>query len=496
MADYPFKINIQTKDGSKFSYFTASFATDATGALSASAVSDRLLHSGLRAVQYTESIDAPAANVSANGFGHSGGGRIYLSSSFSHPNTGSIRFTDTETTTNGGLDHYVFYGTKVCSVLGLPEGIKIRPENFRFSDDDNNPDNYMSGDLISDSIQLKQGFKMSPQARMQSNLVWDDINGEGFIQWVSGSVKRAFMGYDPARDFYSLLVSQITGSKIKATTFTGALAGNATTSTTATNLNNGSVMLGEGEVIQSRGVTNFEEAGEPLILSASKNDLGDGGDIILQAGHNHGGASTAGFGVRGGHVIVRPGRTNLLHGSGFTELAGSPGTRTPGSFIVSGSTVFTGTHTNNSQPAFLALNSGTDSNLAINTLVKIEFNSVTYDQASNYNNTTDTFTAPVTGKYLLTTTVRLDQIDTAADWVSIRITTSNREYRRFIDPNFSADLNQFALSMTAIADMDASDTAHVEFRQSGGTAQVDSESGNPGNVPPQLDTFFSGYLLG
>ena len=134
--------------------------------------------------------------------------------------------------------------------------------------------------------------------------------------------------------------------------------------------------------------------------------------------------------------------------------------------------------------------------MAINTLVKIEFNSVTYDQASNYNNTTDTFTAPVTGKYLLTTTVRLDQIDTAADWVSIRITTSNREYRRFIDPNFSADLNQFALSMTAIADMDANDTAHVEFKQSGGTAQVDVNSGNPTESPPQLDTFFSGYLLG
>ena len=44
MADYPFKINIQTKNGSKFSYFTASFATDATGAISSSAVSDRLLH--------------------------------------------------------------------------------------------------------------------------------------------------------------------------------------------------------------------------------------------------------------------------------------------------------------------------------------------------------------------------------------------------------------------------------------------------------------------
>ena len=155
-----------------------------------------------------------------------------------------------------------------------------------------------------------------------------------------------------------------------------------------------------------------------------------------------------------------------------------------------------GTYTNNTQPAFLALNSSTDSNLLTNTIVKIEFDSVTYDQASNYDNSTDTFTAPVTGKYLLTTTVRLDQIDTGASWVSIRITTSNREYRRFIDPNFSADLNQFALTMTAIADMDANDTAHVEFKQSGGNAQVDVNSGNPGLSPPQLDTFFSGYLLG
>ena len=155
-----------------------------------------------------------------------------------------------------------------------------------------------------------------------------------------------------------------------------------------------------------------------------------------------------------------------------------------------------GTYTNNTQPAFLALNSGTDNNLAINTDVKIEFNSEVYDQANNFNNSTDTFTAPVTGKYLLTTQLRLDDIDTAADWVSIRIVTDNREYRRFIDPNFSADLNQFGMNMTVVADMDANDTAHVEFRQSGGSAQVDSESGNPGLSPPQLDTFFSGYLLG
>ena len=338
MADYPFKINIQTKNGSKFSYFTASFATDATGAISSSAVSDRLLHSGLRAVQYTESIDAPSANVGGNEFGHVNGGRVYLSSSFSNPNTGSIRFSDTETTTNGGLDHYIFYGTKVCSVLGLPEGIKIRPENFKFSDDDNDSDNYMSGDLISDSIQLKQGFKMAPQARMKSNLVWDDINGEGFIQWVSGSTRKAFMGYDDQRDLYSLVISQITGSTVKATTFTGALSGNATSATTATNLNGGFVSLGEDEVIQSEfgNVTSGDKIGHPLILSGSQNQLGNGGNVILQAGSNIGGSATNDEDsiIQGGSVIARPGQVNLLHGSGLTELASSPGIRKVGTFRV------------------------------------------------------------------------------------------------------------------------------------------------------------------
>ena len=349
MADYPFKINIQTKDGSKFSYYTSSFATDATGALSASVV-ENIISTDLRAVQYTESIDAPSADVAADHFGHSSGGGVYLSTSVSGPNTGSIIFTDTETTTNGGLDHYIFYGTKVCSVLGLPEGIKIRPETFRFSDDDNNPDNYMSGDLISDSIQLKQGFKMAPQARMQSNLVWDDLNGEGFIQWVSGSKRRAFMGYDETKDLYSLLVSQITGSTVKATTFTGALAGNATSATTATNLSNGTVSLGltqsgpdsPGFVFKistlgsQTGLDDnaVPEAQYPIVISGSNNGVGHGGDIILQGGHNQ--LHSVGN-VRGGNITVRPGTTGLGQGG-----IGRPGFFSDGKFVVSGSSEITG----------------------------------------------------------------------------------------------------------------------------------------------------------
>ena len=343
MADYPFKINIQTKNGSKFSYFTASFATDATGAISSSAVSDRLLHSGLRAVQYTESIEAPSANVGGNEFGHVNGGRVYLSSSFSNPNTGSIRFSDTETTTNGGLDHYIFYGTKVCSVLGLPEGIKIRPENFKFSDDDNDPDNYMSGDLISDSIQLKQGFKMAPQARMKSNLVWDDINGEGFIQWVSGSDRRAFMGYDETKDLYSLLISQITGSAIKATTFTGNVTGNLTgVASNATTLN----YIGDHTTVSDPAATANQ-----LIFSGSESSNGNGGDIVLKAGNNTSG-NVIGADVKGGDIVLEPGGAGVILNNGA-------GTVTTGSIDLKGNTIIASKNSGNQGGTNLKLGDST-----------------------------------------------------------------------------------------------------------------------------------------
>ena len=42
--------------------------------------------------------------------------------------------------------------------------------------------------------------------------------------------------------------------------------------------------------------------------------------------------------------------------------------------------------------------------------------------------------------------------------------------------------------------MDANETAHIIVRQSGGSAILDIEPGNPSS--DQIDTFFSGYLLG
>ena len=203
MANYPFKINIQFKDGVQKSHYTSSFATDAETSLSASVMVDKINLIPLGAT-YTQDSVAVAADGSGRIFTNSGFGANFVSASYTHPNTGSVIFTDTEDTDNDGLDFYTFWGTKVCSVLGLPEGIPIYTETFKLSDDSSNPSNYLSGDVIADGIAIKESFKMAPQGRMRSNLVWDHQFGEGFLQWVSGSASKLLFGYDNVADTYSL----------------------------------------------------------------------------------------------------------------------------------------------------------------------------------------------------------------------------------------------------------------------------------------------------
>ena len=80
----------------------------------------------------------------------------------------------------------------------------------------------MSGDVIADGMAVKKHFKMSSQARVKGSLIWDDVFGEGFIQWVSGSNTRMIMGYDPVQDTYRIDAPQITGSSASITTINTA----------------------------------------------------------------------------------------------------------------------------------------------------------------------------------------------------------------------------------------------------------------------------------
>ena len=133
--------------------------------------------------------------------------------------------------------------------------------------------------------------------------------------------------------------------------------------------------------------------------------------------------------------------------------------------------------------AFLARPSGTQSNIAVSTAVDVAFATEVFDVGSDF--ATPSFTAPVTGSYFFSTSVDLEAIDSASAYYSIQIITSNRNYITIFDPDFGQDAVYWTVSLSVLADMDASDTAKVVVTQANGTAQTDI-------IPT---SHFSGHLV-
>jgi len=135
------------------------------------------------------------------------------------------------------------------------------------------------------------------------------------------------------------------------------------------------------------------------------------------------------------------------------------------------------------QPAFSVKKSTTQTNIALNGYTTIVFQTEIFDQNGDF--ASNTFTAPVTGKYQLNAHFYFLALDTAAGFYEFSIVTSNRTYTFDIDPNFSADLNYYHAFIGILADLDANDTAYMRTYQSVGTQQTDISA----------STRFSGYLV-
>ena len=135
------------------------------------------------------------------------------------------------------------------------------------------------------------------------------------------------------------------------------------------------------------------------------------------------------------------------------------------------------------QPAFSAKVNSDQTNLAVGSDVNIVFGAEIYDVGSNF--ASNTFTAPVTGKYQLSMMMYTQQIDSAATYVQMQISTSNRGYFIIFDPDFGQDATYWTFSLSILADMDANDTAIVQYAQSGGSAQTDVNA----------NSYFTGALI-
>ena len=135
------------------------------------------------------------------------------------------------------------------------------------------------------------------------------------------------------------------------------------------------------------------------------------------------------------------------------------------------------------QPAFLVNPASDQTNIAINTGTTVVFGTERFDNNGDF--ASNTFTAPVTGKYQLNVTVYLQQVDSAAAYIQFRLVTSNVAYQFVFDPDFGQDVVYWTTQISQLVDMDASDTAYVQFVQSGGSATADIVTAS----------YFSGYLV-
>jgi hypothetical protein len=133
-----------------------------------------------------------------------------------------------------------------------------------------------------------------------------------------------------------------------------------------------------------------------------------------------------------------------------------------------------------SQPAFQAYQTSGQGNLPYQTWHSVDFGTERFDQGSNYSGAG--FTAPVTGKYLLSANVEVDQ-NASGSFIFLRMRTSNQSYYNM---NGQAATDYQSNSITVLADMDANDTAYVDVYMS---------TGSTADITAGLYTYWSGYLV-
>ena len=251
----------------------------------------------------------------------------------------------------------------------------------------------------------------------------------------------------------------------------------------------------------------YEDSGNFLIASAQVDkDIifkgNDGGGIItamtidMSAGGNVGiGTTSPSYKLDvASHIQIRAGESlrlqNVAGSSAATISCDGAGTNSDLSFKTANtehmSIDTSGRVTKPAQPAFM-IGKNSESNIPINTTHVIGYNLERYDQGSNF--ASNTFTAPVTGKYYLRASVRVDNVDVSANYYSLAIVTSNREYAIINAPRYNSDPAYITFAVSATCDMDVGDTAYVQIIQSGGASQTDLDSSTNAS-------YFCGYLLG
>lgn len=198
------------------------------------------------------------------------------------------------------------------------------------------------------------------------------------------------------------------------------------------------------------------------------------------------------------NVIVKSTNANTFSGAGTLNYANiicrtsDSGTSNFSTTTQNADTVQIGKWLANQQPAFLAFNNNTAQNniTGNNTPATVNFTNEIYDNSSSYNGT-NTFTAPVTGKYHLYCALQMTQV-TNGTTGQLSIVTSNRTFRS-VEVSYTAiqtAAGNVGLNISIVGDMDAGDTAFIRITINGiGADTADAGATTTGS-------YFGGFLLG
>ena len=152
-----------------------------------------------------------------------------------------------------------------------------------------------------------------------------------------------------------------------------------------------------------------------------------------------------------------------------------------GHFIINA----TGERRERKQPAFLAYLGTTQAGATGNgTVATVKCNTEVFDQGSDYNTGTWTFTAPVAGKYFFSINVSAYAAAANIPNIQTQIVTSNRT---FTNVEYLSGATNAWGDFSVVTDMDAVDTAYFTIMVTGLGADLVHFSTN--------GTYASGYLV-